>query len=145
MSIHHPYHHTAGAATAEDMQWIKAVKIRDEGFEDMIELQEGDGAESNAEKSVVEDGSDESEDDKSDQVSTFDEEVGELLTLAAQIMAVIGMKPAVANHLQSTSNPRSGLRTCQLHSRKRKLIFCGALMRIRVDDKGRKAFVSDLY
>ena len=43
VSIHHPYHRTAGAATAEDMQWIKAVKIRDEGLEDMIEFQ-GDGA-----------------------------------------------------------------------------------------------------
>jgi hypothetical protein len=32
----------------------------------MIELQEGDGAQSNAEKSIVEDGSEESEDDESD-------------------------------------------------------------------------------
>lgn len=49
----------------------------------MIEVQKGDGAESNAGKSVVGDESEESEDDERDPVSTFDEEVGELLTLAA--------------------------------------------------------------
>lgn len=41
-------------------------KNKDEGHEVMIELQEGDGAQSNAEKSIVEDGSEESEDDESD-------------------------------------------------------------------------------
>jgi hypothetical protein len=93
------------------MQWIKAVKIRDEGLEDMIELQEWDGAESNAEKSIVEDGSEESEDDESDQVSTFDREVVELLILAAQINWLAGMKPVVLNHLQNMYIPRSGLKT----------------------------------
>ncbi len=89
----------------------------------MIEVQEGDGAESNAGKSVVGDESEESEDDERDPVSIFDEEVGELLTLAAEINALTGMKPAVANHLQSTSIPRSGLRTLRLHSRKRRPVF----------------------
>lgn len=89
----------------------------------MIELQEGDSAEINADKIVVEDGSEESEGDETDQVSTFDEEIGELLTLAAQIMAVIGIKPVVANHLQSTSIPRSGLRTWQLHHKERRPDF----------------------
>jgi hypothetical protein len=117
------------------MQWIKAVKIRDEGLEDMIELQEWDGAESNAEKSIVEDGSEESEDDESDQVSTFDREVVELLILAAQINWLAGMKPVVLNHLQNMYIPRSGLKTWQLHSRKRTSHFCRALMRIRVDDQ----------
>lgn len=52
--IYHPRHRTA-----KDLRG-------------MIELQQRDGAESNAAKSVVEDGSEEPEDCESDQVSTFD-------------------------------------------------------------------------
>ena len=96
---------------------------QDEGLEVMIGLEEGDGAESNVDETVIEEGSVESEDDENDQLSTFAEEVGELLILAAQIMVVIGMKPVVANHLQSTSIPRSGLRTWQLYPRKRRPEF----------------------
>lgn len=63
----------------------------------MIEVNEGDGAEINVDKSVVKDGSEECEDDESNQISTFDEAVGELVTLAAQIIALIGINPVVVN------------------------------------------------
>lgn len=61
----------------------------------MIELQEGNGAESNGDKSVIEDVGEKAEDYESDQVSTSDEEVGELLISAALILTVIGIKSAV--------------------------------------------------
>ncbi len=73
----------------------------------------------------MKDGNEESEDAESDYVNTFGEELGELLNLAAQIMAVIGMKPVVANRIQSTSIP-SRLRTWQLHPRARRPNFLPA-------------------